>query len=312
MQISQYLSMPLYAIRSSIRTSKSICHQVLTPERFHTLSKNPYASGQRFSPVSGHSSRTLVKCLKIWLSVSFLNFKRSDVYIWFTRTCSTHRLNQSYPCSFFFKLSTRPWRRTGGVEVQLFDLGTRWMWLVGFTLRPLYPQRKSPYYPLHRRLGGPRSNTGRGSEEKNYQLPPGIEPYNPDGPARSLVAIPNEPSRLLWHAWERWRMHTELWSKNLNGRDQAGDLDIDGTIILEWMLGKVCGKVLTAFVWLRIWRSGGLLWTRQWTFGFHKINVISWLAGRLLASQEGLCSKEFFLQSFADLSPTLMGFSIYT
>jgi hypothetical protein len=43
------------------------------------------------------------------------------------------------------------------VEVQLhsfIDLGTRWKWVVSFTLRPLYPQRKSPWYPLDRRLGG--------------------------------------------------------------------------------------------------------------------------------------------------------------
>jgi hypothetical protein len=37
-----------------------------------------------------------------------------------------------------------------------FDLGTRWRWVVSFTPRPLYPQGKSPWYPLDRRLGGPR------------------------------------------------------------------------------------------------------------------------------------------------------------
>jgi hypothetical protein len=30
-----------------------------------------------------------------------------------------------------------------------------------------------------------------------------------------------------------------------------------------------------------------LLWTRQWTFGFHKMRGISWLAEELLASQKG-------------------------
>jgi hypothetical protein len=33
--------------------------------------------------------------------------------------------------------------------------------------------------------------------------------------------------------------------------------------------------------------SGGLLWTRKWTFGFNKRQVI-WIAERLLDSQEGL------------------------
>jgi hypothetical protein len=50
---------------------------------------------------------------------------------------------------------------------------------------PLYPQGKSPPYPLDRRLGGPQSRSGHGGEEKDSQLPPGIEPQNPDRPARS-------------------------------------------------------------------------------------------------------------------------------
>jgi hypothetical protein len=45
--------------------------------------------------------------------------------------------------------------------------------------------KKSPWYPLDRRLGGSQSLSGRGGEEKNSQPPPGIEPYNPDRPARS-------------------------------------------------------------------------------------------------------------------------------
>jgi hypothetical protein len=64
------------------------------------------------------------------------------------------------------------------VEVQLhsfFDLGTRWRWVVSFTPRPLYPQGKSPWYPLDRGLGGPQSRSGRGGEEKNSQPLPGIE-----------------------------------------------------------------------------------------------------------------------------------------
>jgi hypothetical protein len=41
----------------------------------------------------------------------------------------------------------------------------------------------------------PRKKPGRcGGEGKNSQPPPGIEPYNPHFPARSLVAIPTELS----------------------------------------------------------------------------------------------------------------------
>jgi hypothetical protein len=65
---------------------------------------------------------------------------------------------------------------SGGLTSHILDLGTRWRWVVSFTPRPLYPQGKSPWYPLDRRLGGPQSRSGHGGEEKNSQPPPGIEP----------------------------------------------------------------------------------------------------------------------------------------
>jgi hypothetical protein len=82
----------------------------------------------------------------------------------------------------FSWLGTTPWRRIGEVELylhSLFDLGTRWRWVVSFTPRPLYPQGKSPWYPLYRRLGGPQSRSGHDGKEKNSQPPPGIDPRTP-------------------------------------------------------------------------------------------------------------------------------------
>jgi len=40
----------------------------------------------------------------------------------------------------------------------ILDLGTRWKAVVSFTPRPLYPQGESHWYPLDRRLGGPRAS----------------------------------------------------------------------------------------------------------------------------------------------------------
>jgi hypothetical protein len=40
----------------------------------------------------------------------------------------------------------------------------------------LLPPRKSLWYPLDRRLGGPQRWFGRGGEEKNSQTVPGLEP----------------------------------------------------------------------------------------------------------------------------------------
>jgi hypothetical protein len=41
----------------------------------------------------------------------------------------------------------------GGMAPRILDLGTRRRWVVSFTPRPLYLQKKSPWYPLDRRLG---------------------------------------------------------------------------------------------------------------------------------------------------------------
>jgi hypothetical protein len=38
--------------------------------------------------------------------------------------------------------------------------------------------------------------------------------------------------------------------------------------------------------------SGGLLWTRWWTFGFHKMLGITWVTAQLAAFQEGFSSME--------------------
>jgi hypothetical protein len=43
--------------------------------------------------------------------------------------------------------------------------------VVSFMPWLLYPQGKSPWYPLDRRLGGPQSRSGCGGEEKNPKPP---------------------------------------------------------------------------------------------------------------------------------------------
>jgi hypothetical protein len=43
-------------------------------------------------------------------------------------------------------------------------------------------------------------------------------------------------------------------------------------------------------MWLRITTALWSLWTRRWTFAFHKMLVYSWVTERLVASQEGLSS----------------------
>jgi hypothetical protein len=54
-------------------------------------------------------------------------------------------------------------------------------------------------------------------------------------------------------------MNAILRLENLKGRDHSEDLVIGGEIILEWILGKLCGKVWTEFIWITIGTSDGLL-----------------------------------------------------
>jgi hypothetical protein len=53
-------------------------------------------------------------------------------------------------------------------------------------------------------------------------------------------------------------MHTLFWLENLKGRVRPADLEVDGNVILDWMLGKYGGEVWTECVWLRIWTGDGL------------------------------------------------------
>jgi hypothetical protein len=56
---------------------------------------------------------------------------------------------------------------SGGIAPHIPDLGIRWLCVVSFTPRPLYPWGKIPWYPLDRKLGG---------EEENSRPLPGVEP----------------------------------------------------------------------------------------------------------------------------------------
>jgi hypothetical protein len=54
---------------------------------------------------------------------------------------------------------------SGCINPHFLDLGTNWRRVVSFTPRPLYPR-----YPLHRRLGGPQSQSGPFGELKILDL----------------------------------------------------------------------------------------------------------------------------------------------
>jgi hypothetical protein len=70
---------------------------------------------------------------------------------------------------------------------------------------------------------------------------------------------PNQEMRRSGYVVGMRGMHTKYWSVNVRGRDHSEDLDVDGRIILEWILEKYGGKVWTECICLRIETSGGFL-----------------------------------------------------
>jgi hypothetical protein len=54
-------------------------------------------------------------------------------------------------------------------------------------------------------------------------------------------------------------MFTIFWLENVKGQVCLEDLCIDEKIILEWILGKYCGRVWTGCIWHRIGTTGGPL-----------------------------------------------------
>ena len=63
----------------------------------------------------------------------------------------------------------------------------------------------------------------------------------------------------MWHVWRKGEVCTRLWWANLRGRYNLGDQDVDGRIILRWILRKLEVVVGTGWSWLRIGTGGGRL-----------------------------------------------------
>jgi hypothetical protein len=98
---------------------------------------------------------------------------------------------------------------SGGTAPRILDLGTRWRWVVSFTLRPLCPQGKSHWYLLDRRLGGPQSFFGCGGEEKNSQ------PRRESNP-RTPIVQPVAQRYTDWAITALPNVHRFINSENLN------------------------------------------------------------------------------------------------
>jgi hypothetical protein len=111
------------------------------------------------------------------------------------------------------------------------------------------------------------------------------------------------PCRANFQGWSSWQRYASTVGPTPDFSDiiyllcpveeHLKDPGVDGRIILRCIFRKWDEGVWIGSIWLRKGTGGGYLWMWQWTFGFHKMRGISWLAENRLASQEGFCSTEF-------------------
>jgi len=93
-----------------------------------------------------------------------------------------------------------PWRcmvewRYGST---FLNLSATWKWAVCFKPQPLYPWRRKPWYPFHRKLDGSQSWSRCSVREKN-SLP--LAGYKPPRPACMSVLILTELPKFLAHRY---------------------------------------------------------------------------------------------------------------
>jgi hypothetical protein len=97
----------------------------------------------------------------------------------------------------------------------------------------------------------------------------------------------------------RAEIHKELWKEDLKEWDNLKDLGIDGVIIYK-SLRKYNFMVWRRFIWLGIWKIGGIFYQRKYSFGFQTLRVDYGLAWEVLVSQ-GLCFMNLFICSNSKL-----------
>ena len=58
--------------------------------------------------------------------------------------------------------------------------------------------------------------------------------------------------------WSRER-YIQGFGGKTSGKDNLEDLDVNGKVILKWIIKKWTGEAWTGLNWLRIWTGGGRL-----------------------------------------------------
>jgi hypothetical protein len=105
---------------------------------------------------------------------------------------------------------------------RVLHLSTSWRWVVGFTPWALYPQGKSPPYPLQRTQGGPQNRSGWRVKRRKILPLPGLEFRPVDRAYRS---------QSLYRLW-----YTHIHMENLKEIHQLWQSGFDDRIILKLVL----------------------------------------------------------------------------
>jgi hypothetical protein len=169
-------------------------------------------------------------------------------------------------CGLNWKLFTAPirylWSNTDDVE-QYSEL--RWLFFI---------------IQVNKRIFGPKREKVTGewkklhNEELNilYSSPISLGRWSQEECGRQLI----------WHAWERRENCIRFWWESQKKRDLLDNRGLDGRIGSQWILGRLVGRMLSGFDWLRIGASGGMLWMLLWLFGFWRQGV-SWSVSQLVS-----------------------------
>ena len=105
---------------------------------------------------------------------------------------------------------------------------------------------------VFRRIFGPKRDELTGKWRKLHNEEPNDLYFSPN-----IVWVIKSRMRLAGHVahiGERRSIH-RVWWENLRERDQLGDPDIDGRIILRWIFRKWEVGAWPASSWLRIWKG---------------------------------------------------------
>jgi hypothetical protein len=119
---------------------------------------------------------------------------------------------------------------SGVIAPRIPNMYTKWRWMVSFTTRPLYPQGKSPCYPLDMRLGEPQSWSGRSGEEEKT---PSLAEIQLVSKSLHWLSYPRNRRNIMWtmSGPNLWTASGQNWKWYPN---TGNNLEVTGPRFCRW------------------------------------------------------------------------------